>query len=393
MGGARLDKTFSVNGTRTTTLSSDSVLALSTGDPTLYEPFWQKMGDKCKVEIDSVALMSYFSDMKNVCWFLEPELGDSIKRLHHVVGNAVTDDRHIVVGTGSTQLFQAALYALTTPAGPEPVSIVSSAPYYSSYPEVVQILRSGLYKWAGDAYAFDKDEPYIEVVNTPNNPDGTTREAVVKNGNGKGKLIYDFAYYWPQYTAITSAADHDIMLFTLSKCTGHAGSRIGWALVKDKNIAQKMIEYITISSIGISKESQIRAAKIIGVLCDGCQNVGSKESENFFEFSRNLMVKRWQKLSEALQHSKCFTVSKHPREHCLFTGEFTETQPGFAWLKCKEDIEDCFEFLKGLKIIGRGGKFFGVDPKFARVSLMSREEEFNQFIERILSIKGISNGH
>jgi L-tryptophan--pyruvate aminotransferase len=62
-------------------------------------------------------------------------------------------------------------------------------------------------------------------------------------------------------------------------------------------------------------------------------------------------------------------------------------------LKCKEDIEDCFEFLKGLKIIGRGGKFFGVDPKFARVSLMSREEEFNQFIERILSIKGISNGH
>jgi L-tryptophan--pyruvate aminotransferase len=89
------------------------------------------MGDKCKVEIDSVALMSYFSDMKNVCWFLEPELGDSIKRLHHVVGNAVTDDRHIVVGTGSTQLFQAALYALTTPAGPEPVSIVSSAPYYS----------------------------------------------------------------------------------------------------------------------------------------------------------------------------------------------------------------------------------------------------------------------
>ena len=99
--------------------------------------------------------------------------------------------------------------------------------WLQSYPELVQIVRSGLYKWAGDAYAFDKDEPYIEVVNTPNNPDGSTREAVVKNGNGKGKLIYDFAYYWPQYTAITSAADHDIMLFTLSKCTGHAGSRIG----------------------------------------------------------------------------------------------------------------------------------------------------------------------
>jgi L-tryptophan--pyruvate aminotransferase len=97
--------------------------------------------------------------------------------------------------------------------------------YLQSYPEVVDCLRSGLYKWGGDACAFDKDGPFIEVVNSPNNPDGTLRESVVKSGHGN--LIYDLAYYWPQYTAITSAADHDIMLFTCSKCTGHAGSRIG----------------------------------------------------------------------------------------------------------------------------------------------------------------------
>jgi L-tryptophan--pyruvate aminotransferase len=91
------------------------------------------MGDACKVVIGGGDLMSYFSDVGNVCWFLEPELGDAIRRLHRVVGNAVTEDRHIVVGTGSTQLFQAALYALTsTPAAAvEPVSVVSSAPYYS----------------------------------------------------------------------------------------------------------------------------------------------------------------------------------------------------------------------------------------------------------------------
>lgn len=96
----------------------------------MFEPFWQKMGNKCDVLIRGSDLMSYYSDKNNVCWFLEPELGDAIKRLHGVVGNAVTDDRHIVLGTGSTQLFQALLYALTTPA-PEPVSVVSSAPYYS----------------------------------------------------------------------------------------------------------------------------------------------------------------------------------------------------------------------------------------------------------------------
>lgn len=72
---------------------------------------------------------------------------------------------------------------------------------------------------------FDKDGPYIEVVTSPNNPDGTIREAVVNLG--EGKLVYDLAYYWPQYTPITHPLDHDIMLFTFSKCTGHAGSRIG----------------------------------------------------------------------------------------------------------------------------------------------------------------------
>lgn len=92
---------------------------------------------------------------------------------------------------------------------------------------MIDCIRSRLYKWEGDANSFKKEGPYIEVVNSPNNPDGSLREAVVKNSGEQGMLIHDLAYYWPHYTAITSAADHDIMLFTLSKCTGHAGSRIG----------------------------------------------------------------------------------------------------------------------------------------------------------------------
>lgn len=90
---------------------------------------------------------------------------------------------------------------------------------------MVNFVKSGLYKWAGDAHNFVKNGSYIELITSPNNPNGVIRKPVV-NGD-EGILIHDLAYYWPQYTAITSPANHDVMLFTVSKSTGHAGSRIG----------------------------------------------------------------------------------------------------------------------------------------------------------------------
>lgn len=95
-----------------------------------------------------------------------------------------------------------------------------------TYVEEASYLQSKLYKWEGDARTFDRNGPYIEMVTSPNNPDGTIREPVVNRTEG-GKVIHDFAYYWPHYTPITRRQDHDLMLFTFSKITGHAGSRIG----------------------------------------------------------------------------------------------------------------------------------------------------------------------
>ena len=86
-------------------------------------------------------------------------------------------------------------------------------------------MRSRLFKWGGDAHAYNDDKAYIEMVTSPNNPDGELRGPVLKRANGM--LVHDLAYYWPQFTAITNPVDQNIMLFTMSKCTGHAGSRIG----------------------------------------------------------------------------------------------------------------------------------------------------------------------
>jgi L-tryptophan--pyruvate aminotransferase len=103
---------------------------MCSGDPTMFEDFWFRNGGHSVTVILGYQRMSYFAQSEHV-WFMESELDQQIRALHQVVGNAVTDGRHIVVGTGSTQLFQAVLYALTSPDQPQPTSIVSAAPFYS----------------------------------------------------------------------------------------------------------------------------------------------------------------------------------------------------------------------------------------------------------------------
>ncbi|TKY69900.1 Tryptophan aminotransferase-related protein 1 [Spatholobus suberectus] len=371
----------------TTTVSPNAYLDLEKGDPVVFGEYWKRQSEECTVVIKGWELMSYNSDASNVCWYMLPELRDAIKRLHHVVGNAVTQDRHIVVGTGATQLFNASIFALSPSEPPQPINVVAAAPHYSEYQDEVSILRSRTYQWAGDAALYEKNEPYIEVITSPNNPDGTLRGPVVKS-EAEGKLVYDLAYYWPHYSPITHQADHDVMIFTFSKCTGHAGSRIGWAIVKDIEVAKKVTRYVHMSSIGVSKESQTRVAKIFGVICDGYQNFGSMKSDLFFEHSKRVLRERWEKLWEVIDQNKVFTVAKFPKAYCNFTDESSEASPGFLWLKCEEGIEDCASYLLGkLKIHARGGHRFGVGPKYARVSLFGTDDEFNEFLKRMSSAK------
>ncbi|KAK6116536.1 hypothetical protein DH2020_049741 [Rehmannia glutinosa] len=92
-----------------------------------------QLGEMSRITFLGHQSLSYFSNKKNMCWFLEPKLEEEIKNIHNLVGNAMVEDRHIIVGTGSSQLIQAALYALSDHSLNEPntISVVSASPYYS----------------------------------------------------------------------------------------------------------------------------------------------------------------------------------------------------------------------------------------------------------------------
>ena len=84
-----------------------------------------------------------------------------------------------------------------------------------------------MFQWGGSTTDPDvlAASSTLEFVTSPNNPDGAPRSAAFSGPHAHS--VYDRAYYWPHFTPIPAPADDDVMLFTLSKLTGHAGTRIG----------------------------------------------------------------------------------------------------------------------------------------------------------------------
>ncbi|MCO5557204.1 hypothetical protein L7F22_010764 [Adiantum nelumboides] len=117
-------------GSTCSELKNDCTVNFDHGDPKMFEKYWSLNQETVSAVLLGGDRMSYFSNTDGVCWFLEPSLSVEIKLMHKMVGNAITDGYHIVVGTGSSQLISAALYALSSSAQTQ-VDVVSAAPFYS----------------------------------------------------------------------------------------------------------------------------------------------------------------------------------------------------------------------------------------------------------------------
>ncbi|CAB4289406.1 unnamed protein product [Prunus armeniaca] len=293
-------------------------------------------------------------------YFLEPfwMLERHIRKLHAIVGNAVTGGRYIVFGAGSTQLLNAAVHALSShnsSSSSSPASVVASIPYYNNISDATNV---------------------IEFVTSPNNPDGQLNKANVQGPNAKA--IYDRVYYWPHFTAIPTPANDDIMIFSISKLTGHAGSRFGWAVVKDESVFQKMTMYTLINSMGISRDAQLRALKVLNVVLEG----GGKD---IFEFGYNTLRKRWEKLSNILSVSNRFSLQKFAPKHCTFFKKTRGPSPAYAWVKCeREEDKDCYAVLQEeANVYGRRGSQFGAEDRFVRLTLLRSQDDFDLLLQRL----------
>ncbi|KAL0324889.1 UNVERIFIED_CONTAM: Tryptophan aminotransferase-related protein 4 [Sesamum radiatum] len=358
-------------------LLPNCVADADSGDPLFLEPFWMKNSGRSTVVIPGWHRMSYdYSDNS----YISQELEKNIRKLHAITKNAVTDGRYIVFGAGSTQLLNAAVYALSMNMS-SPAKVVAEKPFYPVYKEQTEFFKAKQFEFHGDASSLRNGtsntiENVIEFVASPNNPDGNLKKAVLEGPSVK--TIHDYAYYWPHYTAIPAPADEDLMIFTMSKLTGHAGSRFGWAIVKDKNVYENMLQYKSLADSGTSKDTQLRALKLIKVVLE---NGG----RGIYNFAYKTMRGRWTKLNHVLSLSKRFKLQEIPPSFCNYSRTVRGASPAFAWLKCtKEEDSNCYKVLhQEANIFGREGSSFDAENHYVRLSLVKRADEFNLLLDRL----------
>ena len=110
--------------------SSEIVWVSGSGDPLVLEAYWRENVDLGTTVIPGWYRMSYRpKDGQDT--FLLDSLRAAITNLHVLVGNAVTEGRYIVPGTGSTQLINAVVHSLALQDEGRVSPVVAKAPFYN----------------------------------------------------------------------------------------------------------------------------------------------------------------------------------------------------------------------------------------------------------------------
>jgi L-tryptophan--pyruvate aminotransferase len=243
------------------------------GSPAFLSPYWEIN----KINVDHVKKKKSYSIGSRA------KLRNRIKRLHKKIGNAETKNKHIVVAAGATQIVLGLMHVLRE-QNPKIKSAWAKPPHFSRFPKLADFAKLDWFN----------TEVAITITSNPNNPDNSISDET-------GSTILDLCYNWPQYTDQVKKYDHPVMVFSLSKATGHASTRIGWAILKDKELAKALETYIEISTGGLSIDAQIRAEKVIEHQLSTDYTV--------FDYGKHVLNERWKIINKLVEENKLyFTV-------------------------------------------------------------------------------------
>lgn len=338
--------------------------------------------------------------------FLYPYLANQIGEIHQYVNNIDNlDSKYVVLGSGATELIGAAMYACkelyqqqqqekkagaassgtSSSSSSDQVYVYAKVPYYEGYP--ANLLTVGVENLQFSTNESLNAEQVIEFVTYPNNPTNTFREATY--GNNALCTIYDQVYWWPSMSNLTQGGaplNTQISLFSFSKITGHGGSRLGWALVDDYNIANLMSSFIRAIQVHISIDTQLRAYRVFNYLLadaptgvaksSGGASGGVKNADLFFSWVHDKLAERWVTVEGIFNAST--------------SGKFVQqATPGgfYAWINCLDTSKlSCEKQFEVEGIAPTPGSNFGGDDSYVRMELVTADAVWDVLVQRLKNL-------
>lgn len=345
-------------------LNTSCVVDVSDGNPWIIQQFWENHTDAA-VGIPTWYRTGYTQNDDIMVTNLSPSgilpsLQQAIFDLHAFIGNANFSHKNLVLGSGATQLVGAVQYAAAQLAN-RTLPVFAQSPAWWHYHQFAATINKGHVYWNSSYNMSESD--VIEFCTSPNNPTGEARQP---HYSSSPFVVYDHAYDWPSWTKNLSQHDnHSIMLFTLSKLSGHAGSRFGWAFVDDPELASLMTEYIYVAQIDLSVEVQYRALLLL-------RNIVATKGA-VFAYVAEKMNERWNKLEALFAKTSKFNIQS---QHGYF----------YLWLQCTNTTTSCYQQLLQYNIKGLDGSTFGADSSYVRCALAVRDSTFNIFLNKLEAI-------
>lgn len=244
-----------------------NIIDLGYGNPAFLQELWED--HNFFNNYNSKNLMPYKYGRQST-----PLLAEAIKLLHKNQKNAlITDQTRIVITVGGSQALQAAMAAYKKIRKIDKVFI--PAPYWGKFDDFAGV----------NNLTVTQDPTDLRVITSPNNPDGADKSHEPAD-------IRDACYNWSYYTKNVVEFSDPVVLFSLAKLSGHASTRVGWAIVQDEQLAKFMQFYVNTITLGVSVESQEQALGVLNHL--NC-------NPDFFQTGSQILTRRQQELDELIK--------------------------------------------------------------------------------------------
>lgn len=168
-----------------------------------------------------------------------PTLLESLREEHR--------GKHVVVTCGAKQGLLAAFYAFKKRGMS---TVQHTAPYWPSYPTLAQL--SGM-AFSDMPYMIEKP---VWCLTSPNNPDGSMHAAFERPD------VWDAAYAHPVYgqSPDDGHPDAKVSVWSAAKLYALSGTRVGWCVTDDEDLADDMAYYVEITTSGVSTLAQREVA-------------------------------------------------------------------------------------------------------------------------------------